>query len=98
MPFDYALKAKPITNYSSKDKSISVIIPIVLKDFFNLPEYDRMQKFCNDSIYAVNLVGEKMKKKKLDIDFDKLLLDLEKCNNDFLTLKQNNNSKIGDMI
>lgn len=86
MPFTYPFEAKTVWNYSTKDKSISVIIPVVLKDFFELSEFERKKKFTDDSIYAVNLVREKLEKKKLDINFDKLLVDLQKCNEEFLNL------------
>lgn len=84
MPFEFALKEKTVSNYSSKEKSISVIIPVVLKDFFKMSEYDRMKKFAEDTIYSVNMIKEKFKKKKLDTNIELLLSDLEKCKEDFL--------------
>jgi len=84
MPFEYALKEKTVSNYSSKEKSISVIIPVVLKDFYKLSEYERMEKFADDTIYAVNQIRDRLKKKKLDFNDELLLLDLKKCKEDFL--------------
>lgn len=84
MPFKYALERKIVSSYSIKDKSISVLIPVILKDFFKLSEDDRMKKFCDDTIYAVNMIKERMNKKKLDVNITKLLEDLEKCNKEFL--------------
>jgi len=84
MPFEYALKEKTVSNYSSKEKSISVIIPVVLKDFYKLSEYERMEKFADDTIYAVNMIKDRLKKKKLDFNDELLLQDLKKCKEDFL--------------
>lgn len=83
--FDYALNAKPLGRYSSKEKAISVIIPVILEEYLKLSPQERKQKFADDAIYAVRLVQERLEKKKLDIDFDKLLLDLEKCNKEYLS-------------
>lgn len=84
--FDGAMKIrKKISNYSSKEKSISVIFPVILEDFLKLSLQEKKQKFADDAVYAVKLVQERLEKKKLDIDFNKLILDLEKCNKEYLT-------------
>lgn len=75
---------KKLWNYSPKGKSISVIIPVVLEDFLKLSPQERRKKFAYDAIYAVSLVRERLKKKKLDINFEKLISDLEKCNEEYL--------------
>ena len=79
------MNSKPLGNYSPKEKAISVIIPVVFEEFLKLSPQERKQKFADDAIYAVKLVRERLEKKKLDIDFDKLILDLEKCNKEYLT-------------
>jgi hypothetical protein len=84
MPFDYVKDLKKVSNYSSKDKSISVIIPVVLKEYFKMDEYNRMKKICDDTIYAVKMIEERVKKKKLDVKIEKLLKDLKEANDNFL--------------
>lgn len=82
--FNYALELKTLGNYSSKEKAISVIIPVILEEFLNLSPYERKKKFADDALYAVKLVRDRLEKKKLDIDFDKLISDVEKCNEEYL--------------
>lgn len=82
--FEWLKNVKKLWNYSPKGKSISVIIPVVLEDFLKLSPQERRKKFADDSIYAVKLVRERLEKKKLDINFDKLFSDLEKCNEEYL--------------
>lgn len=77
---------KELSNYSSKEKDISVIIPVILEEFLKLSPQERKKKFADDAMYAVKLVRERLEKKKLDIDFDRLISDLEKCNAAYLSL------------
>lgn len=76
---------KKLWNYSPKGKSISVIVPVILEEFLKLSPEERKQKFADDALYAIKLVKERLKKKKLDINFEKLISDLEKCNEEYLT-------------
>ena len=83
--FDYALQLPPLGRYSSKEKAISVIIPVVLEDFLKLSTDERKKKFATDATNAVKLVRARLEKKKLDIDFDAMERDLEICNREYLT-------------
>lgn len=85
--FGYVLKSPPLKNYSSKEKAISVIIPVILEEYLKLSPQERKQKFADDAIYAVKLVQERLEKKKLDINFNQLLIDLEKCNKEYYQYK-----------
>ena len=83
--FDEAMRIrKKISNYSSKEKAISVIIPVILEDFLKLSPQERKKKFSDDALYAVKLVRDRLEKKKLDIHFDKLIRDVERCNEEYL--------------
>lgn len=82
--FEGLKNVKKLWNYSPKGKSISVIIPVILEDFLKLSAQQRKQKFADDALYAIKLVQERLEKKMLDINFDKLILDLEKCNEEYL--------------
>lgn len=82
--FEWLKDVKKLWNYSPKGKSISVIIPVVLEDFLKLSPRERKEKFAKDAIYAVTLVRERLEKKKLDINFTRLISDLEECNEEYL--------------
>lgn len=66
-----------VSRYSTKDKSISVSIPVRKEDFHNVDSAGR-KRFIVDSIRtALSLVEERSRKKKLDLRYEELRRDLD---------------------
>lgn len=65
-----------LSNYSTKNKDIAVDIAVTPKDFHNKNDKERRSFVVNSTLNAIDLVREKLSKKKLDIDFDQLLNDV----------------------
>ncbi|UII20560.1 hypothetical protein [Fulvivirga ligni] len=68
---------KPLENYRRKEKSIG--IPLILDDdnFFNFDEQQQRQ-FLNQSVLdKLNLLGERVKKSKLDLNVSTLSNDVK---------------------
>lgn len=68
---------KEIESYRKKEKSIG--IPIIIDDsnFFNLKESDRQVFFKNNILIKLDLLKDKIKRNKLDLDLSRLKSDVE---------------------
>ncbi|NTV35879.1 MAG: hypothetical protein HGA53_02905 [Anaerolineaceae bacterium] len=73
-----------VNSYRKKEQSISVTV-YVPETFKLLSELEKRNFIISTTKDAVLLVKEKMaKKENININFDKLLSDLEKCSNNFI--------------
>lgn len=78
-PIPYLLEhLKPIENYRKNEKSIG--IPIIVNDenFFSKSESERYNFLRESILQKLNLLGEVVKKKKLDTNMELLKSDLIK--------------------
>ena len=77
-PIPYLRDAlREIENYRRKEKSIGVPIIIDELNFFNLSEKDRQSFFKNIILNKLDLLQDKIKRNKLDLDIIKLKQDIE---------------------
>jgi len=75
--FDQPIENGKVSNYNSKEKSISVAIDVSKEKFHKRNEEERKKYIVESIILAVNLVADKMKKKKMEFNKEQLLKDLE---------------------
>ena len=68
---------KEIENYRRKEKSIGIPIIVDNDNFFKLNSYDRQKFFLTTILYRLDLLKEKVKRNKLDLDILKLKRDIE---------------------
>lgn len=74
-----------VSNYSKKNKSVSVAFTVRKKMFHDRNEFERREFIVDSTIQAIRLVKEKLSKKKLNIDFDQLLLEIKPAIEKYLT-------------
>lgn len=82
--FDWAQIRPRILNYSKKQRAISVIVGVKKEDFLALSHQQKKQFLVDTTRQAVLDVRVRLEKKKLDIDFDSLLKDLDEINKKYL--------------
>ncbi|HPA62822.1 MAG TPA: hypothetical protein PLM72_10185 [Spirochaetota bacterium] len=75
--FDQPVENGKVSNYSSKDKSISVAIDVSKDKFHNKNDDERKKYIIESIILSVNIVAGKLQMKKMEFDKNKLLKDLE---------------------
>lgn len=73
-----------VNNYMSKCKDISVDIAVTKELFHDRNEFVRREFIVDSTLNAVKLVRDKLKKKKLDIDFEALINDLKEVSEEYL--------------
>ncbi len=73
-----------VGNYSKANKDISVDIGVPSYLFHEKNEFERREFIVDSTIHAVELVKNRLLKKKLDVDFDSLLYDLKALSKDYL--------------
>lgn len=73
-----------VNNYMSKSKDISVDIVVTKELFHDCNEFERREFIVDSTLNAVKLVRDKLKKKKLDIDFEVLINDLKEVSEEYL--------------
>ena len=71
-------------NYSKKNKDINVAITVKPAQFHDRNEFERREFILDSTINAVKLVRNKLTKKKLNINFDELLMDITSVGNAYL--------------
>jgi hypothetical protein len=69
---------KEIGSYRRKEKSIGIPIILHQDNFFELDEINRFKFFQSTIIKRLELLREKVKRNKLDLDIEKLRTDTEK--------------------
>lgn len=72
-------------NYSNKEKAISVIVGVKKEDFLALSHQQKKQFLVDTTRQAVLDVRARLEKKKLDVDFDSLVKDLDEVNKKYLS-------------
>ena len=80
-------RSPKVSNYSKKNKDIAVDIVVTPELFHNKNEFERREFILDSTMNAVKLVKDKLTKKKLDINFDELLLDAGLVGNNYLQYK-----------
>nr|MBN2278565.1 hypothetical protein [candidate division Zixibacteria bacterium] len=84
------LPSRPIlSNYSNKNKDITVDFAVTREKFHNVGERERREFIVNTTLQAIDMVEGRLGKRKLDIDFENLRRDVKKAAEDYL--KQPNN-------
>jgi hypothetical protein len=73
-----------VSNYSKKDKSISVAFTVSKIVFHDRNEFERREFIIDSTKKAVELVRDKLLKKRLNIDFEKLLNEIKPVINKYL--------------
>jgi hypothetical protein len=71
-------------NYSNKNKDIGVEITVRPEQFHKRNEFERREFIIDSTLNGVKLVRDKLTKKKLDINFEELILDITSVGNEFL--------------
>jgi macrodomain Ter protein organizer (MatP/YcbG family) len=67
---------RKIENYRRKEKSIGVPIIIDEANFFSLNAIERQEFLTNTILTKIDLLREKVKRNKLDLDVSKLKEDI----------------------
>ena len=67
---------KEIENYRKTEKSIGIPIIVTNENFFAMPEEERYHFFKTSILQRLDLLGELVKKKKLDTDIKLLKVNL----------------------
>ena len=81
----FNVSAVKVMNYSSKNKDISVRVPVRRIDFHDTDDLHRRQFLVQTTIEAVELVHVRLEKKKLDVDMQRLRRDVEVIGEKFMT-------------
>jgi hypothetical protein len=66
-----------VSNYSKKNKDISVAYTVHTNDFHLRDDIERKEFIVESTLNAIILVQEKLFKQRLDIDFEGLLTDIK---------------------
>ena len=78
-PIPYLRDAlKEMGNYRRKEKSIGIPVILDQENFFKLTEIDRLKFFHATILKRLELLKEKVKKNKLDLDIEKLKTETDK--------------------
>jgi hypothetical protein len=76
--------AVKVMNYSSKNKDISVRVPVNRIDFHNTDEFCRRRFLLQTTLEAIELVAIRLERKKLDVDMRRLKRDVESIGEQFM--------------
>jgi len=68
---------REIENYRRKEKSIGIPLVIDKENFFNKKEKERQTFLRMEILRKLNLLDSKVKRNKLDLDLDRLKIDVE---------------------
>jgi hypothetical protein len=71
-------------NYIKKNKDIAVAVGVTPEVFHNRNEFERREFILESTLGSIKLVKEKLAKKKLDVNFDKLLSDIHEIGKEYL--------------
>ncbi|WP_395049770.1 hypothetical protein [Flavobacterium sp.] len=75
-PIPYLREAlKEMGSYRRKEKSIGIPIIIDQENFFNLNEIERFNFFHSTILKRFEMLKEKVKRNKLDLNIEKLIID-----------------------
>jgi hypothetical protein len=66
---------KEIGNYRRSEKSIAIPIILDQGNFFDLTEVERLKFFHSAMLERLQMLKEKVRRNKLDLDIEKLILD-----------------------
>ncbi len=78
-PIPYLRDAlKEMGNYRRKEKSIGIPVILDQENFFRLNERDRQTFFHSTILKKLELLKEKVKRNKLDLDIEKLITEANK--------------------
>lgn len=80
----YQSTGKRISNYSNKNKDISVDVYVNEEIFHSKDENDRKKFIIDSTLSSVKKVKEKLNKKRLQIDFNLLIDDIERAQDLYL--------------
>jgi len=69
---------KEIGSYRRKEKSIGIPVILEHENFFKLTEVDRHKFFHSTILIKLELLKEKIKRNKLDLNIEKLITDIDK--------------------
>ena len=73
-----------LSNYSNKNKDIAVAFSVTKDKFHNVSEGERRKFVAETTLQAIDLVEERLGKRKLDIDFKRLRKDVVKAGEEFM--------------
>ncbi|MGZ3821556.1 MAG: hypothetical protein ACXVB6_13245 [Mucilaginibacter sp.] len=73
-----------VSNYMKKSKDIAVAIGVPKILFHDRSEFERREFIVDTTIQAIKLVENRLSKRKLDIDFEELLKDLQTIEKEYL--------------
>jgi hypothetical protein len=83
--FSSYVPAEPkLGNYMKKNKDIAVAIGVTPEKFHNRNEFERREFIVDSTLDAIKLVKTRLTKKKLDIDFDRLIKDVQEAADKYL--------------
>ncbi len=73
-----------VNNYMSKSKDIGVDIAVTKDLFHDRNEFERREFIVDSTLHAIKLIRDKLKKKKLDINFESLIKDIIEISEEYL--------------
>jgi hypothetical protein len=83
--FSNYLPSQPkLGNYVKKNKDIAVAIGVTREQFHSRNEFERREFIVDSTLSAIKLVKERLLKKKLDIDFNRLIDDVQEITVEYL--------------
>ena len=82
--FSPYIPAEPKLGNYKKTKDIAVAIGVSRNNFHDRNEFERKEFVADSTLQAVKLVKARLVKKKLNIDFDALLNDVQKVTEEYL--------------
>lgn len=83
--FSSYVPAQPkLGNYMKKSKDIAVALGVTPEKFHKRSEFERREFVVDSTLDAIKRVKARLSKKKLDIDFDKLIEDVQGVANEYL--------------
>ena len=74
-----------VKNYSTKNRDIAVVIPVTRSVFHEASEEQRREFVLRSTLEAISAVRARLEKRKVNVDFDRLVKDVEEIGKVFIS-------------
>lgn len=74
-----------VENYSTKNRDIAVVIPVTRSVFHEVSEEQRREFVLRSTLEAIAAVRARLEKRKVNVDFDRLVKDVEEIGKVFIS-------------
>ena len=81
---DDNISSPRLSNYSNKNKDIAASFPISLVEFMSFSDAERRKLLVRTIRQAIDMVEDRLGKRGLDIDFERLRRDVRNATNEYL--------------